>query len=421
MKKTITLISLMIFTGVLLADWEPGDEHKMHFPQLPDPNGWDVNCTYPDIVADDWQCSESGFVNDVHIWVSWKEDMEAPISRVHLSIHDDVPVGPNGWSEPGNLLWEQDFDPGQFSYILYGDGQQGWVDPIVPSYNQYDHIYYYQINITDIQAPFYQEEGNIYWLDVSIEVDGFQSEEIGWKTSQDHWNDDSVFWYSGQWWELLDPITSESLDQAFVISGGDPVPVELSSLAAFYHDGTPTLAWITQTESDNLGWNVYRSDNENFDESFQVNSNLIPGAGTTLTPTEYTFVDENEVAVNNTYWYWIESKDESGATDYYGPISLIIPESGDNPDALIIEGSLHNYPNPFYPQTEIKFNLPEPANVEVTIYNTKGQKIQTIYNGYCNDDVFRTTWNAENMTSGVYMYLVTVGDNTFSGKMILTE
>jgi len=149
---------------------------------------------------------------------------------------------------------------------------------------------------------------------------------------------------------------------------------------------------------------------------------LIPGAGTTSEPIDYTFIDENEVTVNNTYWYWIENRDESGATNNYGPISLTIPENnGENPDAPVIEGSLHNYPNPFYPQTEIRFSMPEPANVEVTIYNSKGQKVQTVYNGYCNEDEFHTIWNAENMTSGIYLYVVKVGDNTYSRKMILTK
>ncbi len=425
MKKTIILISLTIFVGVLFADWNEGDDYKMHYPQLPDPYGWDVNCTWPEIIADDWQCTESGEVTDVHIWVSWKGDLDSDIIRVHLSIHDNVPVGQQGWSEPGALLWEQDFLQVQFSYIWYGEGNQGWFDP--PSdYIEGDHINYYQINIVDISNPFYQEEGTIYWLDVSIEIDQpTQEEYIGWKTTQDHWNDDSVYWDDiiMRWMELRDPVNSESLDQAFVItSDAPPTPVELSSFTAFYHDGTPTLNWTTQTESNNIGWNVYRSETENQNDSFQANSILIPGAGTTFEPTEYTFIDENDVTVNNTYWYWIENRDESGATNTYGPISLMIPDNnGDNPDAPVIEGSIRNYPNPFYTSTEISFDLPEPANVKVTIYNTKGQKVQTIFNGYCNDDIFSKTWNAENMTSGIYMYVIEVGDETFSGKMILTR
>jgi len=427
MKKIIILLSLFLFAGMLLADWFPGDGYKMHYPQLPDPNGWDVNCTYPNTVADDWQCTESGPVEDIHVWISWEGDREAQIDSVYFSIHEDFP-DPDGpgpeYSMPGVLLWDRWFYPSDFMYITYGTGDQGWADP--PTiWNRPDHTNYYQINVEFIPDPFIQNYDEIYWLDVSIAISQTgQEEQIGWKTSLDHFNDDSVFWDFSQshWVELIDPLTQESLDQAFVITGDSPpTPVELSSFTAFYDEGSPTLDWTTQSESNNIGWNVYRSNSENIEESFQVNGNLIPGAGTTSEPTEYTFIDQDNVEINNTYWYWIENRDESGNTNTYGPISLTIPESGNNPDAPIIEGSIRNYPNPFYPQTEIKFNLPEPANVEVTVYNTKGQKVQTLYNGYCIDEKFSTTWNAENLTSGIYMYVVKVGDITSSGKMILTK
>ena len=40
----IFISMLMITSGTLvLADWEPGDGHKMHYPQLPDPNGFDIS------------------------------------------------------------------------------------------------------------------------------------------------------------------------------------------------------------------------------------------------------------------------------------------------------------------------------------------------------------------------------------------
>ena len=42
MKKIICLLILMSFAGFVMAHWDPIDGHKMHNPQLPDPNGWDV-------------------------------------------------------------------------------------------------------------------------------------------------------------------------------------------------------------------------------------------------------------------------------------------------------------------------------------------------------------------------------------------
>ena len=110
--------TLMITTSIIvIADWEPGvDGHKMHYPQLPDPFGWDVLATYPEIVADDWLCTESGYVDDIHFWGSWLWDFEGVIDGFWITIFSDIP-DPDGpgplYSMPGDILWQSyinDFD-----------------------------------------------------------------------------------------------------------------------------------------------------------------------------------------------------------------------------------------------------------------------------------------------------------------------
>lgn len=82
-----------------------------------------------------------------------------------------------------------------------------------------------------VNPPFRQIEGTIYWLDVQALPGGdpgVSNALWGWKTSADHWNDDSV-WIGevlvntvngepsvGPWFELIDPTFGFSLDQAFV-------------------------------------------------------------------------------------------------------------------------------------------------------------------------------------------------------------
>lgn len=46
MKKLIALLCVLALGGPALADWQPGDGHKMHFPQLPDEDGWDVRSSF---------------------------------------------------------------------------------------------------------------------------------------------------------------------------------------------------------------------------------------------------------------------------------------------------------------------------------------------------------------------------------------
>ncbi|KPK49772.1 MAG: hypothetical protein AMK72_03760, partial [Planctomycetes bacterium SM23_25] len=95
MMKAATIMAVMsavVMLGtVARADWNVGDGHKMHYPQLPDPNGWDVRLSYFDppaggvgesgrILADDWKCTGTGPLNDVHFWGSWKGDLVGTIT-----------------------------------------------------------------------------------------------------------------------------------------------------------------------------------------------------------------------------------------------------------------------------------------------------------------------------------------------------
>jgi len=104
---------------------------------------------------------------------------------------------------------------------LDGQGDQGWFAPYwePPGVERPDHINYYRIDIEDINDPFIQQEGTIYWLVVDIEPNYATGIGPGWKTSLDHWNDDAV--YQDQyvnWNALYDPCTGETLDFAFEIT-----------------------------------------------------------------------------------------------------------------------------------------------------------------------------------------------------------
>lgn len=235
MKRAMTVLAvvLMAMGGMVQADWAPGDGHKMHFPQLPDPNGWDVD-VLTDTVYDDFLCTGTGPIEDVHFWVSWFGDQVGEISWIDISFHGDVPAGVDmEYSHPDSLmygdpLWYRRFTPAEWSIAPGGSGLQGWYNPQEPFVVIDNHQMYEQINITGILDPFEQEEDKVYWIGIHIGLVGTET-AIGWKTSMDHWNDDAVYYQSPPGWnELLDPVTQESLDMAFVIT---PEPTCLALLA----------------------------------------------------------------------------------------------------------------------------------------------------------------------------------------------
>ncbi len=209
------------------------------------------------------------------------------------------------------------------------------------------------------------------------------------------------------------------------------LPVELSTFTVQYINNSPTLYWTTQSETNNLGWNVYRSETAIFEEAMQINTEFIPGAGTISEPTEYIYEDENEVVSNTEYWYWLESIEYSGETESHGPITLFIPEDEEepgSPEIPDIYGLHQNYPNPFNPSTEISFMLKKDCIGELSIYNIKGKMVRTLFSNRSipQDELIIYIWNGKDETgkevsSGVYYYKLMTSKGDFVRKMILLK
>ncbi|WP_428389933.1 PEP-CTERM sorting domain-containing protein [Mucisphaera sp.] len=243
MKRTALLLTAALATWSVTdrvqADWIPEMGHKMHHAQLPDANGWDVDIT-TDTVYEDFECSATGPIHDVHFWASWQGDQVGQITWIDVSLHADVPAGadPNPlitYSHPdsvmydeANRLWYRRFLPDEFVIRTAGQGNQGWLAPSFsqPVWNRSDHDLYYQVNIPLITEPYVQKKGTIYWLGLHVGV-AETNTQLGWKTTLNPWNDDAAYWYAGQWNELIDPTDGSSLDLAFVIT---PEPATLSLL-----------------------------------------------------------------------------------------------------------------------------------------------------------------------------------------------
>jgi hypothetical protein len=447
MKKFIYLFVFMLLAFSLAADWDPGDGHKMHYPQLPDEFGYDVLMVDGlEKIGDDWQCSETGDICSIHFWISWREDMVDQIDYIIATIYDDLPSPPEPYSKPGNILWQDFFgqtftnnppNPGEF-WIRESPyaGDQGWYDPGYPSpdyVGENDHAMYFQVNMACQPPCFAQTEGNVYWLVLEIGVQG--EGHVGWKTSQDAFNDDAVFWANplGDWY----PLTHASLhspydfktDLAFVVNGASeeyPCPVELSSFTAEYSADALNVLWTTQSETNNNGWNLYRSDTYEIADGIQINDNIVPGQGSTSEPTYYTYTDDCEIMEGETYYYWIESVDQAGVTDLFGPTAVNIPiqEQDDNNPPVPTNEIVFNYPNPFNPETSIGYNLENPENATIEIFNTKGQLVQT-FKDLCNENSC-VVWDGNDYTgnpvsSGIYFYKLNTNEGDHIRKMILAK
>ncbi|MGD9487685.1 MAG: FlgD immunoglobulin-like domain containing protein [Calditrichaceae bacterium] len=197
------------------------------------------------------------------------------------------------------------------------------------------------------------------------------------------------------------------------------LPVELSSFEAVSAFNQVVLSWKTQSELENLGFNVYRARGAEPDNWTQLNEALIPGQGTYTHATDYEYVDRS-VAAGETYLYKLESVSVSGLRVDERTIEVAVPV----PDQYAL---FKNYPNPFNPTTNIRFQLPDAQNVKLAVYDIRGSLVKTVVNNQAFPAGEHTvTWdatdnNGSRVASGMYIYRFEAGKFSKIDKMILLK
>ena len=166
----VSMLVVAMLPMVARADWEPGMDYKMHYPQLPDrETGLDVLAVVEKKLADDWRCTGTGYVTDIHIWGSWLNDFAGQPAFL-LEIWEDVPAGTTAempWSHPGQPVWGMDFDPGMYVAREVGTANECFFDPNQNEIIGTDSVVWQYNFYIDAAEAFYQEEGKIYWLSVT--------------------------------------------------------------------------------------------------------------------------------------------------------------------------------------------------------------------------------------------------------------
>jgi len=82
----------------------------------------------------------------------------------------------------------------------------------------------------------------------------------------------------------------------------------------------------------------------------------------------------------------------------------------DNPEIPKGFTMSQNFPNPFKAKTTVRFHIPEPALVNLVVYNTSGQLVEILVNKFKNAGSHTVTWNATGISSGLYYIWIQTGD-----------
>ncbi len=93
-----------------------------------------------------------------------------------------------------------------------------------------------------------------------------------------------------------------------------------------------------------------------------------------------------------------------------------------NNNGITVKYSLsQNFPNPFNPQTDINFALPQSSKVSLKIYDMNGKLVEELIENELSAGYHTVKWNAEKYSSGVYFYRITANDFTETRKMMLIK
>jgi hypothetical protein len=199
-------------------------------------------------------------------------------------------------------------------------------------------------------------------------------------------------------------------DRSIVNFGIDvvPVPVELISFSATTDSKNVILNWSTATEINNSGFEIERR----YDKTDWLEIGFVPGHGTTTEKQNYSYIDQNVNA--GIYSYRLKQVDFDGTFEYSNEILVNVTAS--------LEFTLdQNFPNPFNPNTLIKFSIPNSSQVSLKIFNTLGQEMETLVNEEKQVGTYEVNWNASNLQSGVYFYRLQAGSFVQTRKMILLK
>jgi hypothetical protein len=112
---------------------------------------------------------------------------------------------------------------------------------------------------------------------------------------------------------------------------------------------------------------------------------------------------------------------QSAAKLYYIKLSTSHTIGINNNETAVSFSLEQNFPNPFNPVTNIKYQIPKNGFVKLSVYDLLGREVEVLINEIQTAGKYEAVWNASQYTSGVYFYKITTNDFTDTRKMLLRK
>ena len=191
-------------------------------------------------------------------------------------------------------------------------------------------------------------------------------------------------------------------------------------------DDTIALCWNYDADRETRR-NGSRDQRVDFSH-FSVYRQIATGAFIEIETTEDLTYSE-VIDTTRDHQYYVEAVYATGISDSTNHVTTgeESPHGTDPNEVPAYVNNLgKNYPNPFNPETTIRFSLASDAKTELAIYNVKGQRVKTLVNDKLKAGSHTVRWQGRNdagkgVSSGVYLYKLKAGDFSSVQKMLLLK
>ena len=213
-------------------------------------------------------------------------------------------------------------------------------------------------------------------------------------------------------------ITNSNYSGGGTFNGG-PLPVTMTAMSVQAAKNTATIIWRTESETENHGFEIERRSVGVYEgesvrgEAWQV-VGFVQGAGTSSSPLDYSFVDQQ--VTPGRHAYRIKQIDLDGSFTYTSSLEV---EIGLAP----LEFALwQNYPNPFNPSTSIEFAIPADGHVTLKVFDLTGREVASLVNGQLKAGVrHQVLFDASGLASRSYIARIDHQNRYLTTKMSVVK
>jgi uncharacterized membrane protein len=255
----------------------------------------------------------------------------ANTDSTNYGVNNDGAGNLSGYAWGTNVGWIN-FNPTHGGATAYADHLEGyiWGENIgwirLGSDGSNDGSYYPNITQDDYGVNFDNSTGQLsgYAWGTNVGWINFNPTDGGVTINTTTGDFSGYAWGENIGWIHVKGTAADGTDYC-VLTNYFPTAVELVAFTATAAGDDILLEWETATELDNLGFNLYRSEEADEEgELSRLNAALIPGQNPgSPVGGSYAFVDQG-VSPGVTYWYWLEAVDVHGAVTRHGPVSATV-------------------------------------------------------------------------------------------------